>query len=395
VKKLRIIVGGFLGLLPAGGIAWDYAQYPVGFAELGHDVFYIEDTRLYPFYKKEGGAWNDSSLCVAHLQKVMEFFGMSGRWAYLDEASGKCFGLSEERVFEVTEAADVFVNISCSTVMRDEYRRIPARVLIDSDPMFTQIQYLSQQTFTPGASGMHELIDAHNYYFTFGENIGAVDCRIPTCDLNWRATRQPICLDYWKADLPDKNRSLTTLMNWAAAKTLKFDGEEWGQKDVEFRKFIKIPQIAREVKFAVAVNQTPQTGRDAFPVSEVEENGWQVLNPNGCAENQTDYQDFIKNSLGEFSVAKQTYVKARTGWFSCRSACYLAAGRPVVTQETAWSRFIPTGSGLFSFDEPNEAIEAIRRVTSEPKKHSRAARAIAEEFFDSRNVLAAMLEQSA
>ena len=393
MKRLRIIVGGFLGLLPAGGVMWDYVQYPAGFAEFGHDVFYIEDTRLYPIYQKEGSDWNDCSSCVKHLQAVMEFFGMSERWAYRDEASGKCFGLSEEKVKEIARTADVFVNISCSTFMRDEYRQIPARILIDSDPMFTQIQYLSEQIFTPGKSNLKQTVDAHNYLFTFGENIGADDCRIPTCDLDWRPTRQPVCMDYWKATLPGKKGALTTLMNWTAAKNLDYGGERWGQKDVEFRKFIGLPEAVAEIKLAVAVGQTGETGNDAFPINEVKKNGWQVLSPDVCAENWIDYQNFIRNSLGEFSVAKETYVKGRTGWFSCRSACYLAAGRPVITQETGWSKFIPAGDGLFAFDNQVNAVEAIRQLASDPEKHSQAARRIAEEYFDSRKVLGAMLDQ--
>ena len=380
-------------MLPAGGITWDYVQYLIGFAELGHDVFYIEDTRLYPIYQKTGSDWNDSSSCVGHLHTVMEFFGMSGRWAYRDEASGKCFGLSEEKVREISLTTDVFVNISCSTFLRDEYEKIPVRVLIDSDPMFTQVQYISQQMFTPGEPNLRETINAHNYLFTFGENIGAADCRIPTCGLHWRTTRQPICLDYWDATLPNKNGALTTLMNWAANKNLIYDGEEWGQKDVEFGKFIKLPASVPQTRLAVAVGQTGNTGRDAFPLAEVEKNGWQILNPDVCAENCTDYQNFINDSFGEFSVAKQTYIKGRTGWFSGRSACYLASGRSVITQETGWSKFVPTGEGLFSFEEQNGAIEAIKQITSEPEKHSRAARTIAEEYFDSRKILKAMLEQ--
>lgn len=393
MKKLRIIVGGFLGLLPAGGVTWDYAQYPVGFAELGHDVFYVEDTRLYPIYQKAGSDWNDASSCVKHLQLVMEFFGMKGRWAYRDEASGKCFGLSEEKVEEIARTADVFVNISCSTFMRDEYRRIPARALIDTDPMFTQIQYLSEQMFTPGEPGLREMVDAHNHFFTFGENIGASDCRIPTCELDWNRTRQPICLDHWKATLPDEKAALTTLMNWTAAKNLDYGGERWGQKDVEFRKFIELPKSAAEIRLAVAVGQTGATGNDAFPIDAVMKNGWRVLSPHDCAENWIDYQNFIENSLGEFSIAKETYVKGRTGWFSCRSACYLAAGRPVITQETGWSQYVSPGEGLFAFETTEGAVEAIRRAASEPEKHSRAARRIAEEYFDSRKVLTLMLEQ--
>jgi hypothetical protein len=266
-------------------------------------------------------------------------------------------------------------------------------VLIDSDPMFTQIQYLSQQMFTPGESGLRGMVDAHNYLFTFGENISADDCRIPTCELDWRPTRQPVCLDYWKATSPGKKAAFTTLMNWTAAKKLNYDGECWGQKDVEFRKFVRLPKAVMETELAVAVGQTGETGNDDFPIDEVKQNGWQLLSPDVCAENWIDYQNFIRNSLGEFSVAKETYVKGRTGWFSCRSACYLAAGRPVITQETGWSKFIPAGEGLFAFNDEKSAVEAIRQVESEPEKHSRKARRIAEDYFDSGKVLNAILEQ--
>ncbi len=198
MEKLRIIVGGFIGVMPVGGVTWDYVQYPLGFSMLGHDVYYIEDTRLYPIYQKLGSIWNDCSACVEHLQTVMKHFGMQNRWAYRDEASGKCFGMSEAAIKEVCVTADVFINLSCSTFLRDEYLKIPARILIDTDPMFTQIQYLSQQMFTPGSPGLRQMVDGHNYLFTFGENIGSTECRIPDCGLKWSPTRQPICLDYWR-----------------------------------------------------------------------------------------------------------------------------------------------------------------------------------------------------
>lgn len=394
MKKLRIIVGGFLGLTPAGGLTWHYAQYPAGLAELGHDVFYIEDTRLYPIYQKPGSDWNDASSCVEHVRNVMRFFDMSEQWAYRDEASGTCFGLSEEKVNEIARTADVFVNISCSTFMRNEYRQIPQRVLIDTDPMFTQIQIATEQMFTPGKPGLRQMAAAHNNHFTFGENIGSDDCRIPACDLHWRPTRQPVCLKYWKPNFSvNKNSTLTTLMNWAAGKKLEYQNETWGQKDIEFNRFINLPKRVSKPGLAIAVGQTGATGEAAFPSEKVKEAGWQVLDPDVCAADYASYQDFIEASLGEFSVAKETYVKARTGWFSDRSACYLAKGRPVVTQETGWSRYIPTGEGLFAFSDEQSAIEAIEQVASEPEKNARAARQIAEEYFDGSKVLNHILEQ--
>ncbi len=394
MSKLRIIVGGYLGLLPAGGITWDYVQYPAGFAAMGHDVYYIEDTRVWPIYQTAGSDWGDASASVVHLKKVMEAFGLAGRWAYRDEASGRCFGLTETEVREVVHTADVFVNVSCSTFMRDEYTQIPVRALIDSDPMFTQIQYLSQQMFTPGEPNLRQLVDAHTHHFTFGENVGASDCRIPPCGIRWRPTRQPICLDQWTVtDLPTRiDAAYTTLMNWTAAPPLSFGGETWGQKDVEFRRFLSLPEVVTEIPLAVAVGQTGGAGTP-FPIEEAKNNGWQVCDPNVCAPDWRAYRKFIGDSRGEFSLAKETYVKARTGWFSCRSACYLAAGRPVVTQDTGWSNYIPTGDGLLAFDDQETAAEALRRITAEPGRHARAAREIAEEHFNAQSVLNCLLSE--
>jgi hypothetical protein len=394
MKKLKIVVGGFLGLLPAGGVTWDYVQYPLGFSQLGHDVWYVEDTRLYPVYQAAGSQWDDCLPTVRHLQSVMEYFGMGEHWAYRDEASGQSFGLSEAAIRAHCAQADLFVNISCSTFLRDEYRRIPLRILIDSDPMFTQIQYETEQMFTPGVSKIREMVDGHNFLFTFGENIGAEDCRIPTCGLPWRPTRQPICLDQWPAlPLPaDANPPVTTLMNWAAGKKLTYAGTEWGQKDLEFPKIQNLPRQFPDGRFSIVINQTGQTGR-AFPAADIQNAGWEILNPEHVAGNWSDYRAFIRASAAELSIAKETYVKARTGWFSCRSACYLAAGRPVVAQDTGWSKYYPVGEGLFSFDDAQGATEAVQNLRAEPQKHRAAARAIAEEYFASNKVLRAMLDQ--
>lgn len=394
MEKLRIIVGGFIGILPVGGVTWDYVQYPLGLSLLGHDVYYVEDTRLYPIYQKPGSKWDDCSASVAHLQAVMEYFGMDDRWAYRDEASGKCFGMSEARLREICGTTDVFINLSCSTCLRDEYSEIPARVLIDSDPMFTQIQYVSQEMFTPGKPGLKALVDAHNHHFTFGENVAGADCRMPLCNVEWKPTRQPVCLSSWKpVNGFDISRSLfTTLMNWSAAKPLRYENEEWGQKDIEFKKFFTIPSLVQNTSFAVVVNKTGGTDQQ-FDKEKIEKAGWNVLDPDQNTGSWKSYQQFIHHSYGEFSVAKNTYVKGRTGWFSCRSACYLASGKPVITQDTGWSRFIPSGKGLFAFDDLPGAVAAIEEVSRDYKKHVGFARQIAADYFDSHKVLQSILNQ--
>jgi hypothetical protein len=392
-KNLRVIVGGYLGLLPAGGVTWDYIQYPAGFAELGCDVYYIEDTRLWPVFQSRGADPGDCSPNIAHLSAVMSAFGLADRWSYRDEASGRCFGLSSSKVREICRSADLFVNVSCSTFMREEYLQIPARILIDSDPMFTQVQYVTHSSFTPGKTGMRSMVDAHTHHFTFGENVHHPDCRMPHCGLSWQPTRQPICLSHWEPKGLPANGSgaYTTVMNWSAAPPLEFEGQQWGQKNVEFMHLLSLPGKVPDITLAVAVGQT--TG-PAFPAQEARRHGWEVLDPSIRLPDWNSYRRFIEDSAGEFSVAKETYVKANTGWFSCRSACYLAAGRPVVTQDTGWSRYLPHDCGLLGFRHHEQAVEALLQVHAEPQRHARRARQIAEEFFDSKRVLADLLQRA-
>ncbi|MEO7503424.1 MAG: hypothetical protein ABIW94_12370 [Gemmatimonadaceae bacterium] len=390
-NRLRIVIGGYLGLLPAGGITWDYVQYVAGFAELGHDVFYIEDTRVWPIYHKDATEQPTCEMNVAHLSRVMSSFGLDGHWAYRDEVTGTCFGMSLSEVKEVCRTADVFVNISCSTFLRDEYRSIPVRILIDSDPMFTQIQYATRVGFTAGESGIQSLIEGHTHHFTFGESVGEPGCLIPQAGVKWRPTRQPICLDEWRSPPAiGIGSGFTTVMNWMAGEPLHYDGDTWGQKDVEFQRVLDIPSHV-DAPFAMVVGQT--TG-DPFPLEATTRAGWQVLDPNTHAPDWLTYREFIRGSLAEFSVAKETYVKARTGWFSCRSACYLASSRPVITQDTGWTRHVPSGTGLIGFTTFDEAVAGLDAILTDPKAHALAAREIAEENFDSHRVLGQMLEES-
>jgi hypothetical protein len=357
---------------------------------LGHDVVYVEDTRLWPIYQR--GEIGNCARNVAHLSAVMDAFGFGQRWAYRDEVSNDCYGLSVDKLREFCRSADLFVNVSCSTFLRDEYREIPVRALVDTDPMFTQIQYMNGASLTNGEPGMRDMIEGHSHHFTFGENIGNADCRIPQCGIAWLPVRQPVCLSEWQVST-DRGASrpvFTTVMNWAATKALTFGGETWGQKDVEMMRFLDLPGLASGVRLALAVNQTTGT---PFPTTLFREHGWDVLDPYECASDWRSYRAFLSSSNGEFSVAKETYTKSRTGWFSCRSACYLASGRPVVAQETGWSSYIPTGSGLFAFGDVTAAAEALATIQSDKVRHSRAAREIAEEFFSSQKVLGSLLRQ--
>jgi hypothetical protein len=394
MTKLRIIVGGYIGLYPTGGATIDYLQYPLGLLLLGHDVYYIEDTMQYPVFQKQGDAWDDASFCVNYLKETMEAYGFRDRWAYRDVASGNCFGMSSEKLKQVCLSADLFINISCSTFLRDEYLKIPQRILIDSDPMFTQIQYAKELERNTDARhwSTRQMIENHNYLFSFGENIEAADCLIPRFGFKWLPTRQPVCLDLWNHGNDHTNCStFSSVMNWSGRTKLEYADQYWGQKDVEFQKFKDLPAMLPSNRFEMVVNR-PLNKDCVVDFSEFRKLGWTILDPRNTVSTPAGYMDFINRSLAEFSVAKETYVKSRSGWFSCRSACYLAAGKPVVTQETQWSKYIPSGEGLFAFSDMETAVDAIRSINDNPAFHSAKAKALAHEYFDSRQVLTNMLQ---
>ena len=394
MERLRIIVGGYIGLYPTGGATWDYIQYPLGLQMLGHDVYYIEDTGQYPIFQKEKAAWNDASYCIEYLKNIMETYGMEDKWAYRDVALGKSFGMSEEKIRQVCSSADVFVNISYSTYPRDEYLKIPNRILIDSDPMFTQMQYMLQENSGSGVSQTwttKQMVESHTHLFTFGENIGSTDCRIPLLDYKWIPTRQPIVLNLWNNKSNSKIYGFTSIMNWSGRRKLIYGNDEWGQKDVEFEKFKELPSQLQNESFDVVINR-PLNKESEFRFKELITLGWKILDPQEVVNTSSDYRNFILNSTAEFGVAKETYVKSNSGWFSCRSACYLAAGKPVITQDTQWSKYIPSGNGLFAFTDMESAMEAIKEVKSNLPKQSIKAKEIAYDYFDSNIVLTKMLK---
>lgn len=381
---MRIIVTGLVAQYAFGGVAWDYLQFVEGFRLLGHDVFYLEDTEMWPYDPIHNTITDDCSYNVRYLSAVMDRLGLGGRWIYRSAPDATYHGASQSETKSLCASADVFVNVSGCGWLRPEYLRIPKKLFIDSDPMFTQI------TLVSGRNDVIQRIHAHDFHFSFAENIGAPDCRIPTAGLNWIATRQPIVLDWWKpAEQPPRD-VFTTVMNWVSYKPAEFEGQRWGQKDVEFLKFIDLPQKTPQ-KFEIAMGMGPGKKR---PTHLLQQKGWRIVEPAERLPDPWAYRDYLRASKGEWSVAKEGYVKSRSGWFSCRSACYLALGRPCVLQDTGWSRFYPTGKGLFAFSTMDEAVRAIEAIHADYPAHCSAARQLAEDIFDARKVLASMLHRA-
>lgn len=393
MARLRIIVTGFIGLYPTGGVTWDYIQYPVGLQLLGHDVYYLEDTMQYSTFQAPGQEWNDASESVRYLKEVMESFGLGDRWAYRDIGSGKCFGMTEQQLEQLCSTADIFLNISASAVLRHEYFKIPNRVLVDSDPMFTQVQDWNDDFPEESYTEIRRRYSWYSHFFTFGENIGATDCMIPTYGLKWQTTRQPVCINFWNvAEMCRKIRPLfTTVMNWSARSDMVYNRQTWGQKNIEFKNIVGVPARCSNADFEIAL-AAPKAYKQEVQQENFSSFGWTMRKPSDVVSSADDYRNYISCSTAEFSVAKNAYVKSVSGWFSCRSACYLAAGRPVITQETGWSKYIPQGNGLFSFSDMDSAVQAVSRVVAAPEIHAKAAKDLANEYFDSRKVLAGLLE---
>lgn len=406
-SRLRIIVTGLIAQHPTlGGVAWDYLQYMLGLHRLGHDVYYFEDSGEWP-YNLDGGStgndWvaRDPSQNVGHLAAMMSRFGMEGRWAYHFPIDDRWFGLTDQKRQEVLRSADLLINVSGTLMDLGIYQQIPRRAYLDSDPVFTQLK------LALGNAEFSERVNAHNVHFTFAETLSPK--HVPDTGHAWRPTRSPIVLDEWSAPQPRRD-VLTTVMSWTSYKPLQFEGRVYGQKDIEFRKFLRLPELAgATARFEIAMpslhhvdwesEQSAASGvaktiTPVSPASRLTQHGWAVVNPaERCATLDT-YRSYIQSSLAEWSVAKNGYVQGRSGWFSCRSSCYLAAGRPVVVQDTGFSKVIPTGEGILTFTTPDEAIEAVREVTGNLSRHGQAARECAAEYFDARVVLPRLVEEA-
>ena len=381
-SRLRVVVSGLIAQYPLGGVAWDYAQYAAGFARLGHDVTYVEDSGIWPYNPHEGGISTGCDFNVRQLESVMERFGLAGRWAYRFPFENQWFGMREEDVRDAVREADLVVNVSGMLARPQDYHpEDGVLVLIDSDPGFTQVKLARDQQY------FQAVVDAHDAHFTFGETLVASGV-VPNSGHVWRPTRQPVLMDEWRPNGQPRS-AFTTVMNWTSYEAVRHGELELGQKDVEFRRFLDLPDAVApaELELAVNVGKTRHTPRDLLA-----RRGWTVVHPDDVCPDVDGYHAYVSGSRAEWSVAKSGYVVTRSGWFSCRSACYLAAGRPVVLQDTGYSDVLPSGEGLLAFSTFDEAVAGIQAVESDYARHASAALDLAAEYFASDRVLSRLLD---
>jgi hypothetical protein len=390
-RRLRVLVTGLLGQYAFGGVTWDYLQYVLGFRALGHDVWYLEDTGAWAYDPVAEQPSADCSYNVRYLARTMAEFDLGDRWIYRNAADGTYHGVPHPLAERLIREADVLVNVSGACWLTDTTTAVPCKLFVDGDPMFTHIGLA-----TGARPDFVARVRSHTAHFSFGLNVGAPNCTVPTAGLVWHATVQPIALECWNPwyQSPDArldhpaHGAFTTVMNWASYPPQRFEGEEYGQKDVEFRRFVDLPARTPQ-RLVIAMGQGVGQKR---PTVELASKGWVILEPSVHLPDHRTYRDFLAASRGEWSIAKHGYVKAWTGWFSCRSACYLALGRPVVVQDTGWSEHLAHGEGVLPFRDLDQAVAAIAAVNADYEHHARAARRFCEATFEARAVCDRLLD---
>lgn len=409
-SKLRIIVTGLIAQHPMlGGMTWHYLQYLIGLKKLGHDVYYFEDSGEWPYNFDGGPSGNDWIVRdpknnLEHLSNVMSRFGLENKWAYRFPIEPRWYGLPDAERKMVINSADMLINVSGSLEQPQRYRDIPILVYIDTDPVVTQIKLENKEI------DFCSRVNAHDIHFTFGECLNESSFG---AGHNWLPTRQPIILSEWKP-VETHNNSYTTIMNWTSYKPLVYKGRTYGQKDIQFKKFISLPSRLSSIKMTIAMSGTEHKEwvtedvvdrklNETNKKSKLEQespsilllrNGWNIVDSVDVCGDIDKYRHFIKTSKAEWSVAKDAYVSGQPGWFSERSACYLAAGRPVIVQDTGFSNVFPVGEGIVPFNTLEEAIEAIENVELNYERHSIVSRGIADDIFNSDIVLNKLIIQA-
>lgn len=379
--KLKIIVLGYFIRFPLAGMAWHYMQYVLGLVAMGHDVYFIEDSDFFEScYDPENHLTSKNpEYGLRFIEAVYRQLGLDQKWAYYDGFQDKWIGPSSDHAYKICSEADIFLNISGANPVRPWLKNVPARVFIDTDPTFEQVRQLT-------VGDRRERANHHNIFFTFGENYNDASSAIPVDGLPWQPTRQPIFIEKWPSTLGRRHSRFTTVMQWDSYATREFNGIVYGMKSASFDPYFDLPKHTGEIlELALGSNNAPR--------QRLLDAGWQIRDPLEITKDLLDYQQYIQDSKAEFSIAKQGYVISNSGWFSERSAAYLASGRPVVAQDTGFTHWLETGNGLLAFSTPEEAISMIDCVNTHYEKHCSKAREIAVNYFDSNLVLNSLLDR--
>ena len=379
----RIVVLGMMAKMPVPGVLWQTLHYLQGLERLGFEPFYVEANARTPSMLMERATDDGGARAAALIERVMDAYGMAGRWAYHAlHADGRCYGLSESALHRLYRDSALIVNLHGGTEPREEFG--DRLIYLETDPVQLQVE------LHDGKASTYEFLEAHSAFFTFAENLGLPGCELPVCDrFDFRPTRQPVVLEHWEGEHRASEDRFTTIGNWHQGwRAVRYRGESLGwSKDQQWRAFLDLPARTGQA-FELALSGYQERHREVL-----EAKGWQIKPALDFSTETVPYRDYIAGSRGEFTVAKEQNVRLRTGWFSDRSATYLASGRPVVTQDTGFGCVLPTGEGLFGVSTLEEAAAAVDEINADYARHRRAAREIAAEHFDAGRVLGALLAE--
>jgi hypothetical protein len=382
MARLRLVVLGLMGRSPFGGQTWLYLNWLQGLRRLGHDVWYVEDDIVWPYDPEANAVTEDCSYAVRHIARCLDRIGMSDRWAFrFSLRRDHCWGLAEHELDELYRSSDALLNICGATELREEHQRASLRVFVETDPVTVELRRANGDEHT------RNLLDAHNALATYGENYGTAACLVPLDGLTFVKTRQPVDLTLWPGDHRPDTRSFTTIGNYRQrGRDVTYQGRTYRwSKHHEWEVFASLPRLCGErFDLALVASDRDKTFLESY--------GWRVVPALPMSLDVFGaYPEFIRSSRAEFSVAKDQNVRLRSGWFSERDACYLASGKPVVAQDTGFGCILPTGDGLFAVGTVDEAASAISEIDQDYGRHARAARTIAEEYFDATVVAGALL----
>ena len=379
-----IIVSGAIANKPFnGGAAWTRLNWLLGFKKLGFRVFFVEEIKRENCIDATGARTSfENSANLAYFKQIVDQFDLSGSAALVYENGEQVFGLDYVELLAIAEDAELLVNITGHLTCDSLMRRLRHKVYIDLDPGFTQFWH------TAGNGGPR--LDGHDSYFTVGENIGTAGCPIPTGEISWRRTRQPIVLEHWPTSNQRTHDGFTTVASWRGPYgPVQHNGKAFGLKVHEFRKFIELPERTQQ-GFEIALDIHPAEAKD---LKLLRQHGWRIADPKLVAGDPAKFRGYVQTSGAEFSVAQSVYVETNSGWFSDRTVRYLASGKPALVQDTGFSRNYPVGEGLIPFRTMDEAVAGVESMARDYGEHCRAARALAEEYFDSDRVLGELIEQ--
>lgn len=373
----RVVLGSYMVRYPLGGMASWVLQYILGLRALGHEVWFVEkaDYPLACFDPVTSTLTDDCRTGTRFVHDLLARWDLGDRWCFVDYA-GRYHGAGRDHIQSVFDTADVFVDMGTKGSWLPEAQRTGCRILVDGEPGFTQMK-MEMRTGAPAE---------YDLYFSTGQNVGTPACSAPTGGVTWRHVFHPVVVDLF-AGATGRGDRITTVMNWQSYAPLEYGGREYGHKDVEFPKFMDLPaKTGVPIEVAVWGKRTPR--------DELRRHGWRLADAHAVTTSFDSFRDYVRGSLGEFSVCKNGFVSTRTGWFSDRTAVYLAAGRPAIVQETGFSAHLPCGNGLFAVETSDDAAAAVEAIAGDYDRHSRAAVELARELLDAPKVLRRMLDEA-